>query len=577
MVSANLILIGLVLLLILIVIFAKFYQRSSKDVAFVRTGFGGERIVLTGGALAIPIIHQTTPVNMNTLRLAVTRNKERGLVTQDKMRVDIEAAFYVRVVGTKEGVALAAQTLGPRTLNPNSIQELMEGKFVAAIRAVTADMTLDDLHAKSREFTERVAALVEDVVTMNGLELESVSLSNMDQTEKQYFDPNNTFDAEGLIKITKETEESRKTRNEIERTSELKIEQINLVAEEKSLEVKRQSEYARMQTEFEIAERRARQLAEIAKAQAEGKRSSAESEIAESETVEKLRLASEQSVSLDRIATERALREAELEKSKLLEIVDIGRQRELKIADQDREIALLAKQQERAKTAEVTRVAEAKAASAEEQVDTAREVARAEREKAVSALRAERAAQEKAIAVKIAAEAEKLAATDLASAKEIIANAEAAAERVRRLAEAEGRQRLNEAANILSSEQVDMQVKLDVVRQLPSIIRESVKPIENIDGIKIIDLGGLNGNVATGAAGTGGDDEQNTSPRAGGGDGDLIDRAVSGALRYRTHAPVLDQLIREVGLTGEDGDLGDVVRGKAPITLGKGFAKTKPN
>ncbi len=576
MVSANLILIGLVLLLILLVVYVKFYQRSSKDVAFVRTGFGGERIVLTGGALAIPIIHQTTPVNMNTLRLFVARTKDRGLVTKDKMRVDIEAAFYVRVVGTKEGVALAAQTLGPRTLNPDSIQELLEGKFVAAMRAVTADMDLDDLHAKSTAFTERVAGLIEEVVTKNGLELESVSLSNMDQTEKQFFDPNNTFDAEGLVKITKETAESRRTRNEIERASELKIEQTNLAAEEQSLDVKRQSEFARIQTDFQIAERRARQTAEIAKAQAESKRASAEAEIVENEVVEKRRLASEEAVSLDRIATERALREAELEKAKLLELVEIARQRELKIADQDREIALLAKRQEQAATAETTRLAEAKAASAEEQVDTAREVARAEREKAVSALRSERIAQEKAIGIKIAADAERLAAEDLAAAKEIIANAEAMAERVKRMAEAEGRQRLNEAANILSSEQVDMQVKLDTIKRLPDIIRESVKPIENIDGIKIIDLGGLNGGQGQTATGPG--DGKGAQPTEGGaGDGDLIDRAVSGALRYRTHAPVLDQLIRDVGLAGEGESLGDLVRGKPSVAFGKGLPKGRAN
>ncbi len=575
MISANYILIGLVLLLILIVIYAKFYQRSSKDVAFVRTGFGGERIVLTGGALAIPIIHQTTPVNMSTLRLNVSRKQNRGLVTKDKMRVDIEAAFYVRVVGTKQGVALAAQTLGPRTLNSDSIQDLLEGRFVDAMRAVTADMTLDELHASSKDFTDGVAALIEDVVTKNGLELESVSLSNLDQTEKQYFDPNNTFDAEGLIKITKETEESRKTRNEIERSSELKIEQTNLATEEKSLEVKRQSEYARMQTDFEIAERRARQSAEIAKAQAEGKRAAAEAEIDETEAVEKRKLASEQTVSLDRIATEQALREAELEKSKRLEIVDIERQRELRIADKDREIALLAKEQERAKTAETAKHAEAKAATAEEQVETAREVARAERDKAVSVLRSERAAQEKAIATKIAADAEKVAASDLAAAKEIIANAEAAAERVRRLAEAEGRQRLNEAANILSSEQVDMQVKLDMVRQLPEIIRESVKPIHNIDGIKIVDVGGLSA-AHGGEPPTGGGDNGAGSGSGRGGDGDLIERAVSGALRYRTHAPVLDKLIQEVGLVDEGEGLSELVRSGARLAKGpsKGF---KPN
>ena len=125
----NWILIVLVLLLILLIIFAKFYQRSSKDVAFVRTGLGGERVVLTGGALAIPIVHQTTPVNMHTLRLDVERAKERALITKDRMRVDLHTAFYVRVVATREGVALAAQTLGARTLNSESIQELMEGKL----------------------------------------------------------------------------------------------------------------------------------------------------------------------------------------------------------------------------------------------------------------------------------------------------------------------------------------------------------------------------------------------------------------------------------------------------------------
>ena len=70
----NLVLIFLILFLILLVLFSKFYQRSSTDVAFVRTGMGGEKIVLTSGAMAIPIIHQVTPVNMNTLRLNVERS-----------------------------------------------------------------------------------------------------------------------------------------------------------------------------------------------------------------------------------------------------------------------------------------------------------------------------------------------------------------------------------------------------------------------------------------------------------------------------------------------------------------------
>ena len=76
----NWILIGLVVFLILLVIFAKFYQKSSKDIAFVRTGMFGQKIVLTGGALAIPIIHQTTPVNMNTLKLEIERKENNGII-----------------------------------------------------------------------------------------------------------------------------------------------------------------------------------------------------------------------------------------------------------------------------------------------------------------------------------------------------------------------------------------------------------------------------------------------------------------------------------------------------------------
>ena len=259
----NLVLIFLVILLILIILLAKFYQRSSKDVAFVRTGMGGERIVLTGGAMAIPIVHQVTPVNMNTLRLNVERSNDKGLITSDKMRIDIQAAFYVRVKGDKEGVALAAQTLGARTLNPQSIQDLLEGKFVDAMRSIVAAMTLEKLHSDAREFTDSVSKLIDDVVTKNGLELESVSLSSMDQTDKQYLDPSNTFDAEGLIKVTRETEGSRRTRNEIEKNTELKIAETNLEAEKKNLDVKRESEYARLQTELDVTTKQAEQTAEI--------------------------------------------------------------------------------------------------------------------------------------------------------------------------------------------------------------------------------------------------------------------------------------------------------------------------
>ena len=73
------------------------YLRSSKERAFVRTGLGGQKVVMNGGAFVLPIVHEVIPVNMNTLRLEVSRGRDKALITSDRMRVDVVAEFYVRV------------------------------------------------------------------------------------------------------------------------------------------------------------------------------------------------------------------------------------------------------------------------------------------------------------------------------------------------------------------------------------------------------------------------------------------------------------------------------------------------
>lgn len=104
---------------------------------------------------------------------------------------------------------------------------------------------------------------------------------------------------------------------------------------------------------------------------------------------------------------------------------------------------------------------------------------------------------------------------------------------------------INEAANVLSQEQIAMQVKMELMRQLPDIIKESVKPMEQIEGIKIFQLEGLNGGSANGAAQADGNGN-------GVGNGNLADQVVNSALRYRSQAPLIHSLLDEVGLNGGD-------------------------
>src|SRR6201988_3431225 len=86
------------------------YLRSSKERAFVRTGLGGQKVVMNGGAFVLPIVHEVIPVNMNTLRLEVSRGRDKALITKDRMRVDVVSEFYVRVEADNEAIASAAQT-----------------------------------------------------------------------------------------------------------------------------------------------------------------------------------------------------------------------------------------------------------------------------------------------------------------------------------------------------------------------------------------------------------------------------------------------------------------------------------
>jgi uncharacterized membrane protein YqiK len=72
------------------------------------------------------------------VRLAVERKNMDALITLDRLRIDVKAEFYVRVRPDAQAIATAAQTLGMRTMHPDALKELVEGKFVDALRSVAA-------------------------------------------------------------------------------------------------------------------------------------------------------------------------------------------------------------------------------------------------------------------------------------------------------------------------------------------------------------------------------------------------------------------------------------------------------
>ena len=526
------------------------YLRSSKERAFVRTGMGGQKVVLDGGAFVLPIVHDVIPVNMNTLRLEVMRGRDKALITKDRMRVDVIAEFYVRVAAHPDAVAAAAQTLGLRTMEPEQLKELVEGKFVDALRTAAAEMSMEELHEKRGAFIKRVRESVAEDLTMNGLELEAASLTQLDQTGMEYFNPSNAFDAEGLTRLTEQIEHRKKQRNDVEQDTLIAIRNKNLEDEKLGLDIDRESEYARLSQQREVEIARARQRAEVSTERAQREQAAEGAQIQAKQIIDEARIRSEQSIEQERIGKERAIQSLEIERRMAVEL-----------AEQQRAIAVARESEAQSVAQAAADTARATAVAAEEKVFTAREVEMAERKKTIDLIGARQEAEREALRLTTAAHAEMQASTDRGTAIRAQAEAEADADKIKSMAmrlraeiEAEGLQLMNAAHNMLSPEARMSALRMRLVEKAEGIIRESVKPMERIEGIKILHVDGLGG-----SGGGGGGDGVN-------GNGNFADGIVNSALRFRAQAPLVDQLLREIGIEG--GDIQNLVGGVSGANAG---------
>ena len=678
------------------------YRHSSKDQSFVRTGLGGERVVMGGGALVVPIVHDITVVNMNAIPLEIRRIGEQSLITRNKMRIDVIAEFSVRVIPTREGVSIAARTLGSRTREPGELKAIVQSRFADALATIAATQTMDDIHTGRGPFMQAVGELAARTLTPNGLELENASLTSLNQTDISVFNPSNAFDAEGLTQLTEQIEARRRLRNRIENEARIDIKLRDYEAEQRSLEIDRDLEYARLDQSRVIEIRRASQLAEIeqersnasisiataqVRTEQEGERiriakdraieaerisaaqgiraleieSQRDTQLAEinsSTALEARRIVTKQEIEADRIENDRKVREhdirsrqtisimetttaAEVDQTRIereraveetriatsqtiellgverdkqirigneqaageqeraailkryavdlerlrkdeeivqLEIAknqkikvaesdayrqiedaqitanrridelriaarkyverfEIEQQRDVEIVDKERLIAVINKSIEEAYAKTEAAQAMRHLADAEEQIDSVRAEEIANRTKRVELIDASTKVERETLRLVAIAKADK----EVTEQRALAEIAEANAAEVRYAKDAEGSRLLNESENMRSEASRRSAIYENLVKSLPNIIRETVKPMERIESIKILQVDGLPGlNSPSEMAGAGGDG------------GNISDRVVNSAMKYRTQVAFVDGLMKDLGLPLEN-------------------------
>ncbi len=612
------------------------YRRSSKEVSFVRTGLRGEKVVISGGAFVLPIIHNITAVGMRTLRIEVKRGGDKSFITKNRMRVEIVAEFYVRVTPSKEAVSIAAGTLGKRTMEPESLRDLVQGRFVDALGIVAAQMSMEEIQEQRGAYIKAVKDIVAESLGSTGLELEAVSLTSVDQAGLEVFDPSNAFDAEGLTQLTEQIEAGKKKRNDIEQDTSIRIRSKNLEAEQKALEIDQDREFARLLQEREIAKQRDKERTEMAIETARQERLAEEARIKAEEDIEKTRIQQQDTIEVERslreheltlqieerkklrneierqteidikeknleaeirsleikkenefarlkqeeeISSQRAIQKAEvlkvesdryieaeqaqikaqeevkklqIEQQRIIEVTriendqqaqasEIQKRKNLEIEEKDRELEVIAKTVEVLSAVENKEHVRAQVVVAEEQVLSAQEVEVAERDKKLQLINAEKEGESEAIQITTLARAEKEAAQEREQAEKH----DSLASKLRYEIDAAGKLMLNEAENVRSDESRQSDLRMELARNLDSIIREAVKPMENIDDIKIYELNGMPGFNSNSSN----SDFVGPVSNEGGG---LPENIVNAAMRYRAQVPFIDNLLDEIGMSPKE-------------------------
>ena len=519
----------LVVAAVLIILFLnRYYRKATREVTVVRTGQGGQKVVLDGGCLALPFLHKVAEVNMRTSRLDIERSGPKSIITKDRLRVDLGAEFYVRVQASEEGVATAAQALGGKSFRASDLEDILEGKLVDAMLSVAARYTMDELQDSRAKYASEVSEMLVDNLAQNGLMLESMSLTRIDQTPFHALDENNAFNALGMRRLAEIIAVNKKERAAIEADADVSVRQSHLDATKRKLTISREEEEAVITQQREIEVARSRSAADTAE---------------------------EQSVSEKRREAARIEREREVRLSELARDTELRRQTlesELSSALKKSEntVTLAKKRSEEAKAEAQAIAAKGSEAEAEEQVRTIRETAVAEREKALALIRA--AEQAEVDDTRVQSEAGTI--TSMAQAKAKATQEEAAAERDRMLAEAKGSAAMIAAQNELSPEVIALKIEEERLRTLPQVVERMMKPAEKIESIRINQMTGFGG--AQAATGEGGDKS-------------TVNQVVDSVLSMALQLPAGQKLGEEVGM-----NIGDGVRGISGTLKGPETADT---
>jgi uncharacterized membrane protein YqiK len=384
--------VGVVILLGLVVLVAKFYRQVDQGKALIVNKMGKEPLVSFTGATVFPVIHRAEVMDISVKTIEISRTAKDGLICADNIRADIKVAFFVRVNKTVEDVLKVAQTIGcARASDTETLETLFSAKFSEALKTVGKRLDFEELYTKRHEFKEQILQVIGQ--DLNGYALDDCAIDYLEQTPLSSLDPHNILDAQGIRKITQITADQNILTNDLRREEEKKIKKKNTETAEATMELDRQQADASYKQLREIASVKAREEAEASRIQSEERK---KSELARIKVDEELAVNEENKRRQIEVAIKNRERVVLVEQERVVkdqQLEAIGRERETELKRIEKEKALEIQRKEIADVIRGRIAVDKTVAEEEERIKDLRVLAAARRSKDAKVIDAEAQAE----------------------------------------------------------------------------------------------------------------------------------------------------------------------------------------
>lgn len=502
------IIIAVISAIVIIAILQRYYYKSERGKAIIRTGFGGQRIILEHGMFVLPFLHHIESIPLNALQVTINTTDDHPLLCADKIRIDLSMEITLRVAPDPKNIACALTTIGSHMIDSENLFEIFKSRLMSIVHVEVAKRTLEEIHNKRSDFMQSVCTKISDMLACNGLLIDGVALSHFSQTKLEKIDPKNALHAQGLCLVSEKIAKHRVERAHIEADADLKVHESEMQRKNLKLQLEQQQQQVELETQESMTNAKATSNARIIQLNQQC-----------DYDIKQAQMLNENALHQSQVEHNLKLRQHEAqalelaETSKIESSINVNAQKQLQM---EADIKL-----------EKTR---GQVEISQYEIQKNIELLRLQHERDLAVLNATK--NQKINQINTAIKVDELVA--IADAQARSDNTKSDSEKYAQLCKAESHQALIDAENTINPAMIQMKIEQEKIRMLPTLAEQISKPLEKLESIKINHLGGFGTNAPSNS-----NQSKHVSP---------FSTAVEDILSMSVQLPALKKIGEQIGL-----------------------------